>query len=118
MKLVKNEDYIIARCRLVRNGCWLWRLSVSKRPRGYGGGYGHVSYKGKQTSPHRMAYQIFVGEIPRGLDVHHICVNKACVNPFHLRLVTRKEHAALDDIAWKRKVAHFKKAGLYISAKR
>lgn len=44
---------------------------------------------------HRASYLIFLGDIPSGKDLHHICENPSCVNPDHLLPVTPKEHVRL-----------------------
>jgi hypothetical protein len=46
----------------------------------------------RTTYAHRVAYQYFVGEIPVGLEIDHVCRNRGCVNPEHLELVTRGEN--------------------------
>jgi hypothetical protein len=33
--------------------------------------------------------------IPAGLELHHVCENKLCVNPEHLQPMTRCDHLRL-----------------------
>ena len=39
---------------------------------------------------HRYSYELFVGPIPRSLVIDHMCRVRHCVNPDHLRIVTRR----------------------------
>lgn len=41
---------------------------------------------------HRRVYIEIWGPIPDKYVVHHLCLNKACVNPFHLQALSRHEH--------------------------
>ena len=41
---------------------------------------------------HRIAYEEWVGPIPDGMEIDHVCRNRACCNPKHLRLATRKQN--------------------------
>lgn len=66
--------------------CWLWRGAKAKN------GYGYMSVKNRVQPVHRLAYEVSRGEIPEGHDVDHTCFVRHCVNPAHLRAVTRKQN--------------------------
>ena len=68
------------------SGCWLWMASTAR------GGYGQFNDGTTMVRAHRFAYTAFVGEIPDGLDLDHLCRNRWCVNPDHLEPVTRSEN--------------------------
>lgn len=71
------------------SGCWLWTGFVDKA------GYARIREAGR-SSPvlyaHRYSYERFVGQIPDGLHIDHLCRVKRCVNPGHLEPVTREEN--------------------------
>ena len=67
-------------------GCWVWTKGMNNS------GYGSVRINGEPFGAHRASYMIFKGDIPQSMDVHHVCENKACVNPEHLELLTRSEN--------------------------
>jgi hypothetical protein len=73
-------------CRLVApqtNGCWYWQ---GKRQRS---GYGRFAIRhARCTMAHRWAYEYFIGPIPAGLEIDHLCRTRWCVNPLHLEAVT------------------------------
>ena len=67
--------------------CWPWLGA-----KGSGGRYGAFRRRGKIVSAHRFAYRLFIGEIPEGLTVDHLCGNKLCQNPRHLEAVPNAEN--------------------------
>lgn len=83
--------------------CWEWLGALDK------GGYGHIcertgSWKKSRLCAHRVSYELFVGDILGDLTIDHMCRNAKCVNPYHLRLLTRSENS---DGGW---VRQFKEA--------
>lgn len=56
-------------------------------------GYGRIVVAGKQLYAHRVSYELFVGPIPDGLTIDHLCENTSCVWPEHLEAVSLSENA-------------------------
>jgi hypothetical protein len=71
------------------SGCWLWLGTVGTA--GYGG---FVAKSYNETLAHRFAYKAFVGPIPEDMTVDHRCNVKICVNPDHMRLMTRGQNTS------------------------
>ena len=65
-----------------KDGCWIWKGSLRNT------GYGVLQRNGKNIPTHRFFYENLVGEIPPGLEIDHLCRNRACVNPDHLEPVS------------------------------
>jgi hypothetical protein len=65
-------------------GCWLWQRCIDKQ------GYGKASRDGESLA-HRWMYLKTYGYVPANLD--HICRNRSCINPMHLRPASPAENA-------------------------
>lgn len=68
--------------------CWPWQGAKSNT------GYGQFSLGGKTVLAHRTAYELFVGPIPDGLTLDHLCRNRICANTKHLEPVSMAENWA------------------------
>lgn len=77
--LQRLESHIIS-----KDGCWLTDLLTLKN------GKTQIGIEGKMKSTHRVVYEIYKGEIPDGMYVHHTCQNPGCINPDHLFLSSSK----------------------------
>lgn len=72
--------------------CWNW-TGATMPIRCKRGGYGVIGIGNKTSTTHRVAYALFVGEIPIGAMVLHRCDNRVCVRPDHLYLGDAKHNA-------------------------
>lgn len=91
------KDRLLARVEVDREGCWLWLGYVGIR-----NGYGSF---GAGKLAHRVAYEAFVGAIPPGLQIDHLCKVRRCVNPDHLEAVTQRENLLRGDTVTARNAA-------------
>lgn len=72
-------------------GCWSWKGAIDAH------GYGSFVVEGLTQKAHRVSYEMAKGEIAEGLVIDHICKNNACVNPEHLRAISRIENVMIGD---------------------
>jgi hypothetical protein len=67
------------------NDCWAWTGALTEK--GYGRFSPRVDGRSVHIFAHRFAFEATVGPIPAGLQLDHLCRNRACVNPAHLEPV-------------------------------
>jgi hypothetical protein len=75
-------DWILAHAGATGE-CWMWPFGKCTN------GYGHLSIARRMVLVHRYTWIRLRGPIPAGLVLDHLCRNRACFNPDHLRVVTR-----------------------------
>jgi hypothetical protein len=67
--------------------CWAWTGSHTSA------GYANLNLgSGNYGYAHRVSYELHHGAIPDGFEIDHICRNRGCMNPEHLRPATRKQN--------------------------
>jgi hypothetical protein len=82
------KDRILGSVVVNDNGCWIWQKYVSRD------GYGKMTYNGHPSEVYRLSYELFVGDIPDGHHLHHICGSKACCNYDHVIPIMPGAHSA------------------------
>ena len=82
-----------------KTGCWMWfkMLDRDGYPRMKTGS--HRDRTRKHSGAHRISYETFIGPIPEGLVIDHICRNRACINPRHLRVVSPRRNSIENSVA-------------------
>lgn len=93
LPLKDMSERLLSKIKKEDSGCWTWVGGKLVKPTGsYGmlrvGRVGSQKYK----RAHRVSYEHFVGTIPDGLELDHLCHNTLCINPAHLEPVTHTEN--------------------------
>lgn len=61
-------------------GCWNWNYGIHKLS-----GYGRLRVANRIEYAHRYSFQEYIREIKNNETIFHICNNKLCINPAHLK---------------------------------
>lgn len=66
--------------------CWKWQGAKDKS------GYGRFHAE-RDHYAHRVSVRLFIQpNIPDDMETDHLCRNRDCVSPLHLRLITRRQN--------------------------
>jgi hypothetical protein len=57
-----------------------------------GAGYGQMPLNPVTRLAHRWVYTFFIGFIPKGKVVMHLCDVRSCCNPLHLKIGTQQDN--------------------------
>ncbi len=69
--------HVLSRCEV--GDCWTFIGALSN-------GYGRITVDTVGRYVHRWVWEQLVGPIEAGLVIDHLCRNRACCNPDHLRV--------------------------------
>lgn len=71
--------------------CWISTYSTASH------GYAQIGWQDGRTRyavlAHRASWELVNGPVPMGMTLDHLCKQKQCVNPDHLRVLSNYENA-------------------------
>jgi hypothetical protein len=105
LTLQGTADLELAKRVLLGDGVW-GRLAEGREPMPWSkvatpcakwtaskvNGYPKFKHRRERGLVHRAVYELFVGPIPQGFEVDHLCGCITCCRPDHLEVVTKAEH--------------------------
>jgi hypothetical protein len=91
-------EVVLSRTTVTEKGCWLWNGSPNRS------GYGQIKVDGRWPVVHKIVYEAFVGPVPEGMQLDHLChdprrctlasecPHRRCVRPSHMLPATPREN--------------------------
>jgi hypothetical protein len=79
------RERLLEKTRITASGCVEWTGALTQ-------GYGKVKVDRRTQLAHIVHWRLERGDVPEGLDLDHLCYNRACINLDHLEPVTRAEN--------------------------
>jgi hypothetical protein len=105
VRQVRGDDRrrLMMQVEVTADGCWLWKGALNRD------GYGKTSVRREGRThalgAHLLSFEVFVGPVPDGLQLDHLChthasgcaggrtcLHRRCINPKHLEPVTGREN--------------------------
>lgn len=81
----------VTKVDVLDDGCWISRYSVASH------GYAQIGWtengRTRMVLAHRAAWVSAFGQVPLGVTLDHLCKERRCVNPGHLRMLSNYENA-------------------------
>jgi hypothetical protein len=91
---------IMRRVRIpTADGCWEWQGPKERDGYVRVGVGSRTDRTARRAYAHRITYEHYVGPIPDGLQLDHLCRNRSCCNPAHLEPVTPLENTRRGTLA-------------------
>lgn len=77
----------------ITSTCWHWNGPTTGR------GYGRFTAAKKTYTAHKFSAELHGNKIPSGLLADHICRNRLCVNPKHIRPVDNRTNSVENSVS-------------------
>lgn len=105
-------ERLLRKRRITCDGCWEYTGALTSK------GYAQVACAGTMRFAHRIMYEDRKGKVPPGMELDHLCRNRACFNPDHLQAVSHTENMRRSPLVRNKTIRHrCRETGRIISGK-